>query len=276
MLATERKIADHYTHGGLADAIAAGLEAMKQGSDASPVELLAGVDEFHMGGRPATRALVERLELEKRHAVLDIGCGLGGTARFLNATYGCKVAGCDLTPEYVEVGNHLNHELELSDQIELSVASALATPYGDGRFDRATMLHVGMNIADKAALMAETARVTKPGAMFGVYDVMRQNARPIAYPVAWAADDATSFLASPDEYCSAMQDAGFEILETEDKREVALKFFETIKARLAKGAPPPLGLHIVMGEDAKTKVGNMHANIESGAISPVQILARRI
>lgn len=275
MLRTEQKVADHYTHGGLAGAISAGLEAMKLRSEASPLDLLAGVDEFHMGGRPATRALAERLDLGPQHAVLDIGCGLGGTARFLNSAYGCKVTGFDLTPEYVEVGNELNRELGLSDQIDLSVASALATPYGDGCFDHATMLHVGMNIADKAALMAEIARVTKPGALFGVYDVMRQSDGPITYPVAWAADVATSFLASPDEYCSALQAAGFEILETEDKRQDALKFFETIKARLAQGGPPPLGLHIVMGKDAKTKVGNMHANIESGAISPVQILARR-
>lgn len=276
MLDTEQKVTAHYTHGELANAISTGLAAMVSRSDASPLDLLAGVDEFHMGGRPATRALAELLGLEPHHAVLDVGCGLGGTARFLNATYGCKVTGFDLTPEYVDVGNALNRELGLSDQIDLSVASALSTPYDDGRFDHATMLHVGMNIDDKAALMAEIARVTKPGAMFGVYDVMAHNDEPIAYPVAWASDAETSFLATPDQYCAALEDAGFEIVETEDKREVALKFFETIKARLAAGGPPPLGLHIVMGADAKTKVGNMHANIECGAISPVQILARRI
>jgi len=45
---------------------------------------------------------------------------------------------------------------------------------------------------------------------------------------------------------------------------------------LANGGPPPLGLHIVMGSDAKIKVGNMHSNVEKGAIAPVQILAKRL
>ncbi len=276
MLGTEQKVAEHYTHGELAEAIAAGLEAMETHSDASHLDLLAGVDEFHIGGRPATKALAEWLDLGPLHDVLDIGCGLGGTARFLNSIYGCKVTGFDLTPEYVAVANKLNRDLGVSNQIDLSVANALATPYDDARFDRAFMLHVGMNISDKVALMTEIARVTKPGALFGVYDVMRQSDRPVAYPVAWASDEGTSFLASPEEYCSALQAAGFEILKTEDKRDVALTFFETIKARLAEGALPPLGLHIVMGKDAKSKIGNMHTSVDIGAISPVQILARRI
>lgn len=276
MLATEGKVAEHYTHGALAEAIQAGLQSMRQSSDASPVDLLAGVDEFHMGGRPATKTLASRLHLGPGNLVLDVGCGLGGTARFLATAFGCRVSGIDITPEYVEVGSQLNRNLGLSDQIELVVGSGLDLPFDERQFDRATMLHVGMNIDDKGALMAEIGRVTKPGALFGLYDVMRRSDRPVVYPVAWAADDSTSFLGSQDDYVAALTAAGFEILEIEDKREVALKFFETIKARLAKGGPPPLGLHIVMGKDAKIKVGNMFANVEGGSVSPVQILARRL
>jgi hypothetical protein len=40
--------------------------------------------------------------------------------------------------------------------------------------------------------------------------------------------------------------------------------------------PPPLGLHLVMGCDAGTKVENMIANIEAGTIAPVEIIARRV
>ncbi len=72
-----------------------------------------------------------------------------------------------------------------------------------------------------------------------------------------------------------MEAAGFEIVDIEDKREVALKFFETIMARLAEGGPPPLGLHILMGGDAKIKMKNMYENVKRGAISPIQIIAKR-
>lgn len=275
MSATNEMVSQHYTHGALGDVIHAGLEKMKNGSDANPIDLLSGVDEFHMGGRPATIALAEQLKLNADHQVLDVGCGLGGMARYLAATFGCRVCGVDLTPEYVEVGNQLNKEVGLDGQIMLNQASATDMPYADARFDRASMLHVGMNISNKTALMAEIGRVTKPGALFATYDVMRVGDAPIVYPVAWAADESTSFVGSIEDYVTALEGAGFDIVDIVEKRDVALRFFEAIKARLANGGPPPLELHIVMGKDAKTKVGNMHANVLNGAIAPVQVLAQR-
>ena len=276
MLAMNEKVAQYYTHCSLSDVVHAGLETMKQASDAASIDLLAGVDEFHMGGRPATKALAEELRISPNDRVLDVGCGMGGTARYIASTYGCQVSGIDLTPEYVEVGNRLNKGLALDGQIDLSVANATDMPFEEAGFDRASMLHVGMNIADKAGLMAEVGRILKPGGYFAVFDVMRVGAEPIEYPVAWAADESTSFVGSVDDYRGALADAGFEIVDVVEKRDIALKFFEAIKARLAQGGPPPLGLHIVMGSDAKIKVGNMHANVEKGAIAPVQILARRV
>lgn len=276
MSRTEEQIARHYTHGTLNQVVREGLEKLRAGSDANPVELLAAVDEFHMGGRPATKTLAEALQLQPGLDVLDIGCGLGGTARYLATTYGCKVAGIDLTPEYVAVGNELNDSLGLSDEINLSTASATDMPLEEARFDRASMLHVGMNIADKPKLMRETARVLKPGGIFGIYDVMRTSEDPIIFPVVWAETATTSFVSTIEDYSEALKIAGFEIADIADKRDVALGFFERIMARLAQCGPPPLGLHIVMGGNARDKVKNMYANVQDGTVSQVQIIARRI
>ncbi len=271
----EQQVAGHYTHGSLEGAILAGLAQLERSSDAAEIDQLASVDEFHMGGRAATIAVAEQLRLSPGLRVLDVGCGLGGTARFLATAHGCQVAGVDITPEYVEVGERLNRRLGLDERIRLSVASALATPYEDSSFDRAVMLHVGMNIEDKTALFSEIARVTKPGGYLVVYDVMLSNDQPLAYPVAWARDEATSFVGSPQHYRKALEAGGFAVLEETSKRDFALEFFKKLKARLAAGEPPPLGLHIVMGKDAPQKVANMYAGLDSGAIAPVQMLTRR-
>ena len=153
----EQQVAKHYTHGTLESAILAGLDQLKGVSEAAPVDQLASVDEFHMGGRAATRVIAEQLRLSAGLRVLDVGCGLGGTARFLATAHGCRVAGVDLTREFIEVGESLNRKLDLDKRISLSVASALAMPYEDASFDRVTMLHVGMNISDKSALFSEIA-----------------------------------------------------------------------------------------------------------------------
>jgi hypothetical protein len=138
------------------------------------------------------------------------------------------------------------------------------------------MLHVGMNIPDKSGLAAQVARVLKPGRLFGIYDVMRTGPAELTYPVPWASTPDLSALAVPETYKAALQAHGFEIVAERSRREFALEFFRSLRARMAQAdGPPPLGLHLVMGPDSATKVGNMLENIEVGTIAPVEIIARR-
>lgn len=275
MTTTEEDVARHYGRAGLEQVIRDGLAELQANDNASPVDLLAGVDEFHMGGRAATIELADTLDLFPGLHVLDIGCGLGGTARFLATEHGCRVTGVDLTPEYVETGNNLTRDLGLASSIELKLGSALDLPVSDAAFDRATLLHVGMNIDDKTRMMAEAARVLKPGGLLGIYDVMRTNDGPLAYPVAWAEDEQTSFVATPTAYAAALDSAGFDVTEETDRGLLALEFFGRIKRRIAQGGPPPLGLHLVMGANARDKLGNMLANLQNGLIAPVRMIARK-
>ena len=83
--------------------------------------------------------------------VLDVGCGIGGPARYLAHTYGCRVDGIDLTPELVETGRVLTERCKLADRVVLQVGNALELPYPDQTFDVVWCQNVTMNIADKAA-----------------------------------------------------------------------------------------------------------------------------
>lgn len=275
MNAIEVRVADHYTRGTLKSAIEAGWARMRVLSEAAPIDQLAGVDEFHIGGRLATEMVCERLELAQGLKILDVGCGLGGAARFMAARHDVDVEGVDLTPEFVEVGVALTREVGLGEKVRLMRGSALDLPQDSAAFDRAIMFHVGMNIEDKTALFAEIARVLKPGGICGVYDVMTVGDAELDYPVAWAQDESTSFVADVATYRTAIEAAGLSIYAVETKKELGLEFFAKIKARMAEGGPPPLGLHIVMGPDAGVKVRNMAANISKGAIAPVLMLSRK-
>ncbi len=269
------RMTGHYGHGTLEQTVMAGLDRLLASSDDAPIDLLASIDEFHMGGRPATREVVRKLGIDASHRVLDVGCGLGGTARHMASEHGCQVDGVDLTAEYVEVGNALNRRIGLSGQIDLAVSDAADLPHGDKAFDRVTMLHVGMNIENKATLFGEIARVMKPGGKFAVFDVMRLKDGAVSYPTAWASDDSTSFLARPDDYRDALEGAGFGVNGKTEMASMALQFFKMLKARLAQGGPPPLGLHILMGQNAPTKVANMAAAVSDGLVAPVLMIAQR-
>ena len=71
------------------------------------IEDLAPIDEFHIGGRLATDNLIDQLNFSAQGYVLDVGCGLGGAARYVATKYKNRVAGIDLTPEYIETGKVL-------------------------------------------------------------------------------------------------------------------------------------------------------------------------
>jgi len=270
-------VSRHYTHGSLTDAIRDGLASLGKAPGTLTVDDLAPVDEFHIGGRKASEDFLDQLGFRADKHVLDVGCGLGGAARFVASRYGNRVTGIDLTSEYVETGKALCKWVGLDQRIALHQGSALAMPFADNHFDGAYMLHVGMNIEDKDKLAAEVARVLRPGSAFGIYDVMRTGPGDLTYPVPWAATADLSAVAEPDRYKKALERAGFAITAERNRRDFALAFFADLRAKTAAaGGPPPLGLHVLMGKTTPEKVQNMIDNISKGRIAPVELIARKL
>jgi SAM-dependent methyltransferase len=269
-------VANHYTHGSLIDAIRDGIQKLGKTTDSVHIDDLGPVDEFHIGGRVATESFLDQLNINAAHHVLDVGCGLGGGSRLAAQKYGCRVTGVDLTREYVETGNMLCSWVGLGDNICLEVEDATILPHANETFDRAYMLHVGMNIADKEALAAELHRVMRPGGRVGIYDVMKIGDGDLAFPVPWATEPAGSSVAPPTAYKSALEGAGFNIIAERNRREFALEFFAQLQSKAASaGGPPPLGLHILMGSTAPVKVKNMIENVSRNLIAPVEIVAEK-
>lgn len=267
------EVAAHYTQGGLGSAIERGLNSVVETARAVTIDDLAPVDEFHIGGRAASIHLFDQLDLTAEDTVLDVGAGIGGTARFVANAYGCKVQGIDLTPEFCTVGNSLSELVGLGGLVNVLEGSALEMPFEDDSFSVAYMMHVGMNIEDKKALYSEIRRVLKPGGTFAIYDVLQgPNPASIEFPVPWATTADTSFLASSAEMTNLLNNAGFTIDHILDRTDFAADFFKSIKVP-AGGAPPPLGIHLIIGENAPLKLGNMVKNIDSGICGPWEIIA---
>jgi ubiquinone/menaquinone biosynthesis C-methylase UbiE len=273
---TLQDVSNHYTHGNLVAAIRGGIESFGKTINSVTVDDLAPVDEFHIGGRQASEDFLSQLDLTPEKQVLDVGCGLGGAARFVASHYGCQVTGIDLTPEFIETGRVVCGWVGLSSHVSLHQGSALAMPFADRVFDRAYILHVGMNIGDKAKLCSEVSRVLRPNSLFGIYDIMRTGDGELSYPVPWATTPASSAVATPAEYREALKKAGFAIVAERNRRDFALAFFDQLRARTAAaGGPPALGLHILMGRNTPDKVQNMIQNISGGRIAPVEVIARK-
>ena len=270
----EQAIARHYAHGSLEEAILNALAAA--GKDVNHLSLkdLAPVDEFHIGGRPATIEFAAQFGAQPGMRLLDIGCGLGGAARYFAHEKGCQVTGIDLSGEYVGVANMLAARVGVGDRVRCQQGSALELPFAAGSFDGAYMFHVGMNIEDKSRLFREVRRVLAPSGLFGIYDAMRLAAGDLSYPVPWASGAESSFVADSATYRRLLLAEGFEVLKERDRRDFALETFQQMRARAASAGTSPLGLHIVMGANAAAKVRNMIANVTSGLIAPIELICR--
>lgn len=266
-------IADHYGNRDVLGMIEAGLARTGVSIERLTIDDLAPADELHVGGRLATEAFLGQLGYRADQHVLDVGCGMGGPARFAASRYGCRVTGIDLTAAFVTAGAALSRWVGLDTLVTLRQGSALAMPFDDAAFDAAHMMHVGMNIADKGALFAEVHRVLRAGAVFGVYDVMVVGPGALTFPVPWSTVPETSAVADPDAYRAALDGAGFEILATRERRDLAQVFVE--RARGAPAEAPPLGPRLSMGEDAPVKIANLVVALESGHLAPVEIIARK-
>jgi SAM-dependent methyltransferase len=206
----EERVAEQYSRGSLEQIILNALRAAGKDVDRlTPADLVA-IDEFHIGGRQATVEFGGQMSLVRGSNVLDVGCGIGGPSRYFAKESGCQVTGIDLTDEYVRVAEMLTRRLGMDGAVSYRQASALKMPFEAGSFDGAYMIHVGMNIADKAALFAEVRRVLKPGAVFGIHDVMREGEGEIRFPMPWASNADTSFVETASGYRQPLEAAGFE------------------------------------------------------------------
>src|SRR5215470_1361062 len=148
-------VRDHYRATGLTERLKTALAVLgPQDQRLTPKEL-AALDQFHTRGLAATAELAKLAGITADMSVLDVGSGVGGPARILAATHGCRVTGVDLSEPFVEAADYLTQRTGQSAQVSFQVGSALALPFDDGRFDVVLVQHVAMNIAERARLYGE-------------------------------------------------------------------------------------------------------------------------
>jgi sarcosine/dimethylglycine N-methyltransferase len=255
-------VRDHYRATGLTERLKAALAALGPEDQPLTPQQLGALDQFHTRGLAATAELAKLAGITADMSVLDVGSGVGGPARFLAATYGCRVTGVDLSEPFVDAARYLTERTGQNGQVSFQTASALELPFDDGRFHVVLLQHVAMNIADRAQLYREIRRVLNSGGRFATFDVVLNSGEP-HYPVPWARTPATSFLLTAAATREAIEPAGFRALAWQDDTEMAKAWFAQMRAA---GPPPSPNLGVVMGPDFAQLAANLGRNLMEGRL----------
>ncbi len=260
---------EYWGREGLERRILDALAAAGVNPAALTIDDLAPADQFHGGGRPATRRLARLAKLCPGLRVLDVGGGLGGPARTLAAEFGCLVTVVDLTESYVRAGEALTGRVGLADRVTHRIGDALSLPVDGEPVDVVWTQNSGMNIADKERLYAGFAAALRPGGLLVLQEPMAGPAGPPIYPVMWARDAATSFLRPPAQMRALIEAAGFHTVAWEDVTR-------DLPGPPAGAAIPAHSIQrIVMGEAIEEITRAGHKNRDEERIVMVQAVLER-
>jgi len=105
-----------------------------------------------------------RLDLAPGRKLLDVACGSGGPALRIAEKTGCSVAGVDLHEDAIATARSLAGQRGLQQRTQFLVGDAAqGLPFANGEFDAITCIDAINHLQDRPRVLAEWARILKPG-----------------------------------------------------------------------------------------------------------------
>lgn len=270
-----RSIADHWGRADLYQQIVSSLKTMSRPLEGLTVEDLAPVDHYHARGFAATVELADRLSIRTGQKIVDIGSGLGGPARYIASRFGCQVSGVDITPSFVETARKLTALLRMEEQVAFEQGDGRKLPFPDAAFDGGYSQHVTMNVENRRLFFDEACRVLEPGAFFALTEHGLGPKGDPLFPVPWSEDGSGSYLIPLSETLAIMKSAGFEAFDVEETASKYAAGYAKAIENAEKGLLPPLGIHLLLGENAQEKLRNSARNLQEGRTHPFQVICRK-
>jgi tocopherol O-methyltransferase len=165
--------------------------------------------------------LAEQARIPHRAEVLDIGCGLGGSAFWLAANFGCRVTGMTISPVQARMASKKAKARGLSGQVQFQVKDANEWQPTPRSFDMVWIMESSEHFRDKKGFFERCATALKPGGILAVCAWLRRDAPPqsseeerLVATIAQAMLSAS--LDGLSDYARWMREAGLTVVAAED------------------------------------------------------------
>ncbi|MAQ14715.1 MAG: hypothetical protein CMN30_07950 [Sandaracinus sp.] len=179
-------------------------------------------EKFYAALKRHERFLGRKLRLAPQMKAVDLGCGVGGPARYMASHFGHDVVGVNANAHQLGRARKLTQKAGLQDRVSFAEADFMNLPFEDGTFDAAYGIEATCHAPDRVKMFSGVKRILKPGARFAVYEwALTDNYdgndpehRRIKKEI--EEGDGLPDLAHTSEIDHAFEAAGFEVLETKD------------------------------------------------------------
>jgi len=255
------------------------VTAVYDGAEGDLWELVMG-QQIHVGGLRASMDLADRAGVEAGQRGVDLCCCNGAGMRLLVRLRGvASMTGVDASKTVVERGIARCEEEGLADRIRFVVADACATGLPDGEADFAWAEDAWCYVVDKPRLVAEAARLVRPGGTIAFTDWVEGSA---------GLDDAEAerllrFMKFPNVediggYRSLLEKSGCEVIEAEDTGRFAPHmdlYLQMMDMQLTYDALRLLGFDLEMAATLTADMEFMRDLAHAGKLVQGRFVARR-
>ena len=176
-------------------------------------------DQNHVGGVKFVRDLAQIVGVRATTNVLDLGCGLGGSARCLAYFFGCRVHGVDLSPERCREARRLTKLVRLDHLVTLQCGDGLRLALPRRRFDVVWGQSAWVHIEDKQRLIEKCSRSLKARGLIALEEACIKRLPRYATErrdLSELADHWKSYLVDLHTWMEILSSQSFEIHCTED------------------------------------------------------------
>jgi len=180
------------------------------------VEDLTKFDQLHYHGTDAIDIFIEKLEINEKTKILDVGSGMGGPARYIANKTGAEITAIELQSDQNNLAKDLTKKCGLSNKVNHICGDILDYDFKNQTFDAVVSWLTLYHIANHKILLKKLFDLLNPNGFFYTEDITSRINLSNADRKEIKKEIYGIHLPYFDKYISNLKQNGFKLIFSED------------------------------------------------------------